>query len=252
MYLYLFDSFLAKKKYKRIIDKIETRITDLEISGRLVKLTILESIPEIVRDAIKKGVKTIVAVGNDKTFGQAASAIIDTNVSLGLIPVDKNNKISEILGIPKEELACEVISARLIDKLDIGKVNNHFFISSVEINTHKVILEGEGWRITPTSKINKVKISNLDIYLNKISSPKDGLFDVIIEKVPTKIFSVFGLKQDEKIDSLIFLKKIKISSPKNKQGLPVLVDGWRIIKTPLEIEMLNKKINIIVGRKRLF
>lgn len=252
MYLYLFDPFLGKPKYKKIIDKIETRITDLEISGRLVKLTILESVSEIVRDGLKRGVETIVIVGNDKTFCQAASALVDTNVSLGLIPVGENNKISEILGIPKEDLACEVVSSRLIETLDIGRVNNDFFISSVEIDSHHVILEDSEWQITPSSKINKIKIANLDSYLNKIANPKDGLLEVIIEKMPRKFLFLLSWSQEEVVDSLLFLKKIKINSPKYKKGLPVLVDGWRILKTPLEIEILAKKIKVIVGRKRRF
>jgi len=252
MYLYLFDSFLAKTKYKKIIDKIETRITDLEISGRLVKLTILDSIPEIIKDALKRGIETVITVGNDKTFCQAASALVGSSASLGIIPVGENNKISEILGIPKEEAACEVISARLIDVIDVGMVNNHFFVSSIEIDTHKVVLKDDAWQIYPTSKINRVRAVNLDFYSNKVSSPQDALLEIILAKVSPKIFSFFGKKQGEIIDSLLFLKKIRIESPKIKNGLPVLVDGWQILKTPLEIEIFPQKIKVIVGRKRKF
>jgi diacylglycerol kinase family enzyme len=249
MYLYLFDAFLGKGKYKKIIDKIETRITDLEIGGRIVKLTILESIQEIIADGLRRGIKTVIVVGNDKTFCQAASALIGSDASLGIIPVGENNKIAEILGIPPEDLACEVISARLVENIDIGKINNNFFISSVDIDGHNVVLEHRGWKIIPTSKINKIKIANLDKFFDKISHPQDGLLEISLEGNRQSFWS---FKKETTIDSLLCLKKLKISSPKDKKGVPVLVDGWRILKTPLEIEVLPQQTKMIVGRKRQF
>lgn len=252
MYLYIFDPFLGHKKYNKVLDKIETRITDLEISGRMVKLTLLDSIQEVIQDGIKRGATTIIVVGNDKTFCQAASAMAIFDVSLGFIPINNNNKISEILGIPQEESACEVISARLIENIDLGKINNYFFLSSVNISSSKVILEGNNWIISPSNKITQVKISNLDLFLNKISQPQDGLFEVILERDAGGTFSFFGFKKEKIIDSLLLLKKIKIDSPNNKKGVQVLIDNWRIIKTPIEIEMPSRKIKIIVGKKRKF
>lgn len=252
MYLYIFDPFLGHKKYKKVLDKIETRITDLEISGRIVKLTLLDSIQEVVRDGVKRGATTIIIVGNDKTFCQAASAIADLDASLGFIPIDNNNKISEILGIPQEESACEVISARLIENLDLGRVNNHFFLSSVDISSSKVVIGNNGWLASLSNKITRVKISNLDVFLDKISQPQDGLFEVILERDAGGVFSFFSFKKGKIIDSLLLLKKIKIDSPNNKKGIQVLIDNWRVIKTPVEIEMPSRKIKIIVGKKRKF
>ncbi len=251
MYLYLFDSFLAKRKYKKILDRIETRITDLEISGRIIKLTILESIPDLIKEATKKGVKTVVAVGNDKTFCQAASALANSETVLGFIPIGEGNKISEILDIPKEELACEVISARLIENLDLGKINHHFFISSVEIKTNKVILESDNFKIHPSSEINKIYISNLNYIFNKISNPKDGLLEIILEKESWGLFPFFGFKE-KMIDSLFFLKKLGIKSPENKKGVPVVVDNYKILKTPLTVEILPNSLKVIVGKERKF
>lgn len=249
MYLYLFDAFLGKGKYKKIIDKIETRITDLEIGGRIIKLTILESIQEIITDGLKRGVKTVVVVGNDKTLCQAASALIGSESSLGIIPVGENNTIAEILGIPQEDLACEVISARLVENIDIGKINNNFFISSVDIDGHNVVLEHRGWKITPTSKIDRIKITNLAKFFDKVSHPQDGLLEVSLESHKQSFWS---FKKETMIDSLLCLKKLKVTSPKDKKGIPVLVDGWRILKTPLEIEILPQQTKMIVGRRRQF
>lgn len=254
MYLYLFDSFLVKKRYKKILDKIETRITDLEISGRIVRLTILESIEEIVRDAIKRGVETVVVVGNDKTFCRAASAMINSGVVLGFIPVNEETKLSRILGLPKEELACEVISARLVESVDLARANHYFFLSSIQINTSKIILTTPNYKIFPSFQINEIKISNFDSILNgkKISNPQDGLIEVILQKPISSFLSFFKLSQEKTVDSLFLLKKIKVESPKKKKEVPVLLDNWRILKTPLEIEVMPNSLKVIVGRERKF
>jgi coenzyme F420-reducing hydrogenase delta subunit len=251
MYLYLCDYFLGKRKYKKILDKIETRITDLGISGRIIRLTILESIEEIVKEAVKKGTETIIVIGNDKTFSQAASALANSNATLGFIPVGKENKIAEILGIPKEELACEVISARLTETVDLGKINNNYFFSMIEINSHKIFLEDEKWKIFLSPEISKVKVINLGYYFDKISNPLDGFLEVVFEK-KKESFPPFFFKEEKTIDSLLFLKKLKINTLKDKKGVPVLVDNWRVLKTPVKIDVLPKGIKIIVGKRRKF
>jgi len=252
MYLYLFDSFLAKKKYKKILDRIETRITDLEISGRIVRLTILENIQEIIKDALKKGIETIVVVGNDKTFCQAAGALADSSATLGLIPIGEENRLAEILGIPKEELACEVLSARLVEIIDLARVNHYFFLSSIEISSQRVLLRTADYKISLSSKINKIKISNLDSIFKKINNPRDGLLEIILQGSIPGFFSFFKTYKEGVIDSLFFLEKIKIESLKKKKEIPILVDNWRILKTPLEIEIVPHKLKVIVGKERKF
>lgn len=244
MYFYIFDSFLGKKKYKKILDKIETRITDLEITGRFIHLTILENIQEIIKEAIKKGAETIVAVGNDKTLCQSAAALVNSSVVLGFIPIGEENNLAEILGIPKEELACEIISARLIEKIDLAKVNHHYFLSSIKIRNHNVLLKSDNCKIFPTSKINEIEILNL----NRKSNPRDGLMEVVFYKPFSPFFSF--LSKEKNLDSIFFLKKIIIQS--SKKEIPVLIDNWKILKTPLEIEIVPQKLKIIVGKERKF
>ncbi|MCX7778652.1 MAG: diacylglycerol kinase family protein [Patescibacteria group bacterium] len=254
MYLYIFDSFLVKKKYKKILDKIETRITDLEISGRIIRLTILESIEEIIKEAIKRGVETIVVVGNDKTFCQAASAMVNSGVVLGFIPINEETKLAKILGLPKNELACEVISARLVENIDSARINHYFFLSSVQIKTAKIILKTPSYTIFPFSQIDEIKISNLDSLLDGkgVSNPKDNFVEVIFQKPISSFLSFFKFSQEKIINSFFLFKKINVESPKKKKEVPVLVDGWRVLKTPLEIEVVPSSLKVIVGKERKF
>lgn len=252
MYLYIFDSFLGKKKYKKVLDKIETRITDLEISGRIVRLTILENIQEIVRDALKKGIETFIAIGNDKTFCEVATGLAGSEATLGFIPIGEEIKLAHLLGIPKEEMACEVISARLIEKIDLGRVNNYFFLSSIKINSPKIIIGSENYKISLSQGINEIRISNLDSLLKKFTNPKDGLLEVSLYKPSSSFLSFLKFSREKIVDSVFFLKNLRIESSKKKKEIPVLIDDWRVLKTPLEIEIIPYKLKIIVGKERKF
>ena len=44
MYYYLYDSRLNDKKYNNVIAKIETRLTDLGINGKINRLSFLKNI----------------------------------------------------------------------------------------------------------------------------------------------------------------------------------------------------------------
>ncbi|MFN3301697.1 MAG: diacylglycerol/lipid kinase family protein [Patescibacteria group bacterium] len=252
MYLYLFDSFLAKKKYKKILDRIETRITDLEISGRIIRLTILENIQEIVRDALKKGVETFIAVGNDRTLCETATSLMGSEATVGFIPIGERTKLARILGLPKEEMACEVISARLTEEIDLAKVNNYFFLSSIKINNPKIIISSDNYKIYLSQKINEVRISNLDEVSKRFANPKDGFLEVNLYRPSSSFFSFLKLSKEKIVDSVFFLKKLKIESLKRKKEIPALIDNWRILKTPLEIEITPYKLKVIVGKERYF
>jgi len=91
MYYYIYDNYLTDKKYEKELDKIKTRLLDLEIQGKHEKLTLLKSIDELVKDEIKRGATTVVAVGNDKTFLKLVDVIAQSGVTLGLIPVGKED-----------------------------------------------------------------------------------------------------------------------------------------------------------------
>ena len=74
--------------------------------------------------------------------------------------------------------------------------------------------------------------------------------DGFLETVITPIKSTFFGKR--KIKSSIFsFEKIKIKSTSDKQAA-ILVDEQIIVKTPLTIRVVPKKLKIIVGGERSF
>lgn len=246
MYYYIYDSFLNEKKYFHALAKIETRLTDLGINGKINRLSFLKNLNQILSEEVKRGVKTIVIVGNDKTIGQAINLMVDLNVVIGIIPIGQPLNLPKILGIPEEERACDVLSARIVKNFDLGKINNYYFISSVEMVGQNISLECDNnYFINLMEKNNYINISNLNSIDGLITQPNDGQLDLFI-KNKKKLF--FGKNKTDL--TRLSSREIKITS---KKSLPIiLIDEGRIIKTPAEIKIIPQKIKIIVGKNRQF
>lgn len=253
MYLYLYDSFLNNKQYGRLLAKIETRLTDLGIGGKIFRLSPLRNITELLNDETKNGVKTIVIVGNDKTFNQIINVAAQLNVTLGLIPVGPQNKIAQILGIPSAEEACNIIAARIIEKVDLGKANNTYFLSGITVASGLITIENEKYRIIPQIQ-NQISIYNFrplfatSLGKNSYFNPQDGMLEIFIQPMVSGLWKTFRSTSQLK-DSIIPFKKIAI---KSKESLPVTTDGQKVLKTPVQIEIAPKKLKVIVGKDRLF
>lgn len=257
MYLYLYDSILVDPKYKKNLDLIENRLTDLGINGKFVRLTILENASQIVKENLKnEDISTIVAIGRDKLLFQAGRAMASSNKVLGFIPIEAS-RYSEILGIPPNEFACDVLSARLIKKIDLGKINNQVFFSSIEIKKGDVKINCNNlYQIIP-QVLAKIKVVNFDfltfsqeIKEAKISIPNDGWLEILLGEETKKWFSFF--RKDQEKNSIFYGKKIEIFSKKEEEEIEITIDQEKIIKTPVEIEVLPKALKVIVGKNRLF
>ncbi|MFA6215301.1 MAG: diacylglycerol kinase family protein [Patescibacteria group bacterium] len=254
MYLYLYDSFLNDKKYSGLLAKIETRLTDLGIGGKIFRLSPLRNVSELLSDEIRGGAKTIVVVGNDKTFSQIVNIAAPLNITLGLIPVGPDNKIAKILGLPEGEAACNVIAGRIVEKVDLGKANNTYFLSGISVSGGQVTIECENkFQVTPQTK-DAVNICNLrPLFATQLGgtncfNPQDGFLEILIQPLAAGFWQSFKKSVSFK-DSVIPFKKIAIRS---KDSLPVITDGQRVLKTPVQIEIVPQKLNLIVGKNRLF
>lgn len=253
MYLYIYDSFLNDKKHSTLLAKIETRLTDLGIGGKIFRLSPLRNMAELLSDEVKNGAKTVVVVGNDKTFAQIINFAAQFDVTLGLIPVGPNNKIAKTLGISSPHEACDILSARKIERVDLGKANNTYFLSDITVEKGEVTIECENnFAITPKIQ-DQVTIYNLRPMFaaswegEKIFNPKDGLLEVLIQPLAKGLFA--SLKRSIHQNSLIPFKKVTI---KSRSSLPVYTDGQKVLKTPVKVEVVPDKLKIIVGKNRLF
>ena len=251
MYTYIYDSYLNDKKYQNALFRIESRLLELGINGRIEKLTILKSLKELVADAVDRKSETLVIVGNDETLTRAISFLPSHNTIVGMIPMGPKNEIAELLGIPQEVDACDTVSRRIIEHIDLGKANGQYFLSRLEIpDMTKVKLECNGYSIS-MSHSGAAFICNMDLQKGPVRcNPQDGVLEAVIQ--PT---------EDHRSFTEVFKNKFSHSSvfPITSaflrgfgENVPVLADGYTTLKTPVVIEIAPKQLQIIVGGRRSF
>lgn len=258
MYFYLYDSYLQDKKYSKTLDRIEARLTDLGINGQIAKLSLLKNAEELIRDALHRGIKTIVLVGDDKTISLGLRAMVNQDVAVGFIPVaGESQRISRLFGIPEEsEAACELLSKRIKVKIDVGKVDNNYFLGSLKILSPDVILESDSaFRLIP-EKENEISICNLNLVNIKglgsnFFNPSDGRLEIVIQPTAKNSFfkKILSNKPEESCDFTIMpISKIRLLSAQKENGVKVLLDYNKVLKTPLEVSVAEKALEVIKGK----
>jgi len=245
MYFYLYDSFLSDKRYARELTDIEARVADLGIGGKIGRLTTLKSADDMIRQAVRQGAETVVAVGNDETVSRVVRSILGSQIILGIIPLGEPVTMADALGIPSGLAACEVLSARILEAVDIGRVNNHNFLSTVEVAQAPVTIRlNNAFSITPDSAEQSVRIVNFSA--SGRSNPHDGRFDAVI--TGRRSGGRFGLGRHNEADSIIPCTKAEIISL--DEPVEIIADGAFRLKTPAIIDMSPKQMTIIVGKER--
>lgn len=256
MYFYIYDNFLSEKKYERTLAAVETRLTDLGISGKIGRLSPFTSAKGLIRDEARRGSQTVVVVGNDETVAKAVEGIGEVKVTFGMIPIGAPTTIAKALGIPEGVEACEVLSKRVTQKIDLGKVNGKFFLSSVRIPGDRVVIEGEGqYRISTLAANCEIIVSNLrsgemlesgQDSLRNSGDPMDGLLDTLIMN---RNGGLLGFAKREGASSVIPLRRMNIRS---EEPIEVIADGSKFTNDTFNIEVVPDCLKVITGRERIF
>jgi diacylglycerol kinase family enzyme len=256
MFFYFYDNFVNDKKYADDLQKIEHRLIELGINGRIEKFSILRNVIEMINDAIKKGAHTIIAVGNDNTFLKLSDIVSNHDVTFGFIPLE-SSKVARILGINNAIEACNILSKRLIKKINIGKANDHYFIASLSMpEVEKSQIECDGKYKINFSTHGELHVYNLGNFLEESDEKEWKLFSgssnhlhmyLTPKNKASSLLKFFPSGKKEK-DSILRAKKIKITS--SDVSLPVILDQTTTVKTPVNITYKAKRISLIVGKDR--
>jgi diacylglycerol kinase (ATP) len=292
MYYYIINPAAGGGKINRIQEKLKERLKALDIAGEFEKSTGPTDIPKLTRLAIDRGFKTIVAVGGDGTINEMINAVESKeNIAIGIIPMGSTNELANILGIHDWQSACNILAARKVEKLDLGKIGDKFFVTSATIGFENVMfdltrfqkssafskgvflmnLTREAKKFKPLQLElefdGKYKVStecyNLSVsngtfidYLPQHPKPHDGTLDaILISNLSFKELMLFGQNKmkfsgdDTKNVSVFHTQKVVINS---KETVPVSADGQLVAHTPVTITVSDKKLNVIVSRKRKF
>ena len=253
MYIYLYDDFLRQKKYDSVIKSIETRLTDFGIAGKIIRLQQFTNAGAVIEEEIRKGTTTVVIVGNDATFGRVLSYAAKCDVLFAFLPIGGNNTISPVLGIPVGVDACDVLSHRRKIRLDVGWVNNRYFISQLHVSSHSIEVEYDE-KFLVSSKNNKMElvVCNLQPFVWRVRGkqkyvihPQDGKLEAFLRPVYKK-----GMFRDAYEDPSVFPFEEMVVT--GKKPFVVEADGRVSKETKITIRLAKGRIAMIVGRERKF
>ena len=248
MYQYIYDAFLSEEKYLRPMTIIENRLADLGLQGRVNRLNLFKDPRELILEGIKRGVDTVVAVGNDETLSRVVNAVGDFDLTVGMIPIGPKNDITKTLGVEEGLLACDCLSSRLIRKIDLGKINDVYFIAHLKAGSEVSLRYGKEYQVRSLMN-NLVEIYNLPTREEQ-ADPEDGYLEAHIRPSERKFLKKFG-KVNFSPDGKSHFPVRKVFLEGN-EGSKILVDGSRIMNTPAEVQILPHQLKIIVGKNRLF
>ena len=243
MYCYLYDEYIQEhKRFAHELLLIENRLTDLGIAGKISRLALFRNAEEMIRDEIERGVKTVVVLGNDDTIHKILDVISESDVVLGMIPIGPKNELARLLGIPQGVAACDVLSARRVEQMDVGTINGRKFITGVTVPNFKAeLMCNDGtYRITATSEAN-LEIQNLA----DIANPFDGILEATIH---ASVRSGW-LGRTQHTQSILPFQSLAIRSDKPIQ---LFADGQEMQGTRFDIGIEPMMLKVIIGKQRVF
>lgn len=95
---------------------------------------------EIAKEAVAKGIDTVVAIGGDGTINETAKSLIGSETALGIVPMGSGNGLARHIQIPLElSRALEVVRQGHRDKIDYGDVNGHIFFCTAGVGFDAVV-----------------------------------------------------------------------------------------------------------------
>ncbi len=247
MNVFIYDSFLNQKKYDRLLARVETRITDLGLNGKISRLSLTRNVPETVEHELKRGAKTIVAVGNNKLVNQIINSLAGQIVPLGIIPIgEENNSIAKSLGIDSTDAACDILSARLLARLDLGLAGQTYFLGSAAINNQGTVIDMDKDYTIETNEKGMIYVFNLagEVALPERIKlrPDDGVLELVVNA------QAGGFLKQQSDNSIFKITKVTVANPKAQ----LILDGSVALDTPAKITVKPKCLNVIVGKGRNF
>lgn len=254
MYLYLYDDAVKQKKFESTIRALESRLTDFGIAGKIIRLAQFTNAQAIIEDELKRGYSTVVIVGSDVTFGNILSRAATSHVVFGFLPVGAPNTIADVLGIPVGVEACDVLSRRRKIHLDVGWVNNRYFVSQLLVHPHDIRVQyDEQFTVSVGNGKMELVVCNLQPFFWKdnknrshVIHPQDGKLEAFLRPVEKKKF-FGGVVYEE--PSVFPFEEMEVMS---KTPFVVEADGKRSKEVKIKIKLAKKRIEMIVGKERRF
>lgn len=247
-YIFIYDEFLTEKRHERLLSAVEQRLSMLDLSGRIGRLTLFRNPKDLVEGMTKgQDMATIVIVGNDHTLDRLMWFLPDLRVNVGYIPIAPPYDMGKLLGIPFGVEACDILGARHIEALDIGRLDDRYFLTEVSLSRTNAAIDIEGKYKVSAMYGGSVAVRNLGKASGgktAVSDAKDGLLEVVI--VP-QAGSRGRFWQKSMPETRILMRTGSIVSD---EPIEAIADNHVVSGKSFSLDILPGKLHMITGRRR--
>ncbi len=150
--LFVINPVSGNKSKDYIPELIKQKFNVNEYDIKIITTRFAGEATQLVKQYVNKEYKKVVAIGGDGTVNEVASAIVETDAILGIIPLGSGNGLARHLKIPlKPQKALDLIKKGDYIKIDYGKINDRKFFCTTGIGFDAHIghvfskLEGRGF-----------------------------------------------------------------------------------------------------------
>ncbi len=127
---------------KRLGDAIRQHLPASQFSVETTYLQYLGHGADLAREAVKRGVDTVVAVGGDGSINEIAQGLLGSATALAIVPLGSGNGLARALKIPLDaEEALAVVARGIRKPMDVGFANEHLFLSNAGVGFDALIAD---------------------------------------------------------------------------------------------------------------
>lgn len=268
-------------------DRIRRALSAAGVAAELIATDSAEAASGAVRQVLESGARLIVAAGGDGTIGNVAGQLLGSDAALGILPLGSVMNIPRMLGLPRDlEPAADVIAARRIATVDVGRANGRIFFETASVGINAAVfaaaqqIENGDWgspikalaaalRYQPaameivlddgrvlTTRALMLAISNgaytgVGMTVAPDARLNDGMFDVRLfrrfSKAELLRHLVSIMLGRRQYSAKVETYRSATVSVNSGRPLPCRADANDLGATPLECAVLARSLRVVVG-----
>lgn len=216
------------EKGSELAESLESIYKDKGVEIRIYETKGRDNFKELVKNSMAQGYEKIVVSGGDGTISELVNGIADfeDRPSILLIPSGTVNNFARTIGSQKtrEEFLEAIEKDKLAEiKVDVGCVNDQYFISSVAVG----ILPAVGWETDDELKADIGSFAYVFEGIKAMTKEEQETFDIKIQKNQEEI---------DKKDLVLFI----VSLSNSIMGIETFFEGATINDGKLHFFGLEK------------
>jgi diacylglycerol kinase (ATP) len=116
------------------VDEVRAVLDAIGIHAEVVQTEYAGHATELASAARDEGYDIVVACGGDGTVGEVATALIGSQVTLGILPLGSANNVARMMHVPFQlEEAARLLRLGEVRRVDVGRCNGHYFLETAGV-----------------------------------------------------------------------------------------------------------------------